>query len=117
MFGATVLASLVVLFVPGGGVPGGPAWADEVVHAVLFALLAVTGSAVLPARALVPGLAGYAVATEVAQGLLPLQRAAAAGDVLADLVGAAAGLLLVGAGRALLRPSAPGARRGRRTTR
>lgn len=112
-----MLASLVVLFVPGGGVPGGPAWADEVVHGLLFALLAVTGAPVVPVRSLGPGLAGYAVATEVAQGLLPLQRAAAAGDVVADVVGAAVGLAAIGAWRALLSPSAPVHRRGRRTTR
>ena len=59
-FGAVVLLSLVVLFTPGSEVPPAPYGVDKLVHAGLFAGLAVTGRwAVLPGRPLAAGLAAY----------------------------------------------------------
>ena len=69
-FAAAVLVSVVVLFAPADDVPSGlPPGTDKVVHAALFALLALTGrrAGVRP-RVLVPVLLGYAVLSEVVQG-------------------------------------------------
>ncbi|MGH3905617.1 MAG: VanZ family protein [Pseudonocardiaceae bacterium] len=86
--------SVVVLFTPASEVPTGPWWADDVVHATVFALLAVTGR-VLPVRqpVLTVGLAAYAALSEVVQAVTPLHRTGSAFDVLADLVGIGLGLL------------------------
>lgn len=64
-------------------VPG----ADKLVHALLFAALALLAP---PFRLALPGLAAYAVATELLQGLVP-GRSPDALDLIADLVGLAAG--------------------------
>ena len=73
-------------------VPGG----DKAVHALLFLLLA--GTAALRFGAL-PGVLGvvlgYAVGSELVQGLLLAERSGDAWDVLADGVGAVAGWQLV----------------------
>lgn len=93
-FVGAVLLSMVMLFTPGSQVPKGPWWADDVVHAALFAALAITGRR-LPVRwwALAAGLAGYAVLSEVVQAVAPLHRSGSVFDVLADLVGIGTGLL------------------------
>jgi VanZ family protein len=89
-------ASVVVLFWPTAGPPSGPPGGDKLVHAVLFALLAVTGRrAGLPPGGLAAALVGYAVGSELAQHLLLPDRAGSAADVLADLVGLVLGLAVV----------------------
>lgn len=92
-FVGAVLLSTIVLFTPGSRVPAGPWWSDDVVHATLFALLAVTGR-MLPVgwARLSAGLAGYAVLSEVVHAVAPLHRTGSVLDVLADLVGIGLGL-------------------------
>ena len=69
--------------------------ADKLVHAGLFALLAATAVWRFGRRpAVVVGLVAYAVLSEVAQGLLLADRSGDPLDVVADLVGTAAGWLL-----------------------
>lgn len=89
-----VLLSMLVLFTPGGRVPAGPWWADDVVHVVVFALLASTGRMV-PVRwpVMTVGLTGYAGLSEVVHAVAPLHRTGSVLDVLADLVGIGLGLL------------------------
>ena len=102
-FAVAVLVSLAVLFVPGGDVPSAPRGVDTAVHGLLFATLALTGRwAGIGRRPLTVLLVGYAVVSEVLQGLLPLQRSGSLGDGLADVAGLGAGLLVwaVGAQRA-----------------
>lgn len=94
-FGALVLLSFVVLFAPGSDVPPAPHGVDKLVHAGLFAGLAVTGRwAGLPGRPLAAGLAAYAAVSEVIQALAPLRRDGSVWDWLADVVGMVLGLLL-----------------------
>jgi VanZ family protein len=84
-----------------------------VVHAGLFALLAATDPAALRRRpghpghgALLAALAGYAAVSELAQARLLSTRSGDVGDLVADLVGVAAGWWL--AGRAVRdRPTGP----------
>ncbi len=103
-FGLVVLLSLVVLFVPGDGVPTGLEINDKVVHGTLFAVLALTGRwAGLPLAPLAGALGAYAAVSEVLQALLPISRDGTVGDALADVVGVAAGLVLA----LVLRRSAP----------
>lgn len=95
-FLAAVLGSLVVLFSPASGLPPAFPGTDKLVHVVVFGALAVTGRwAGLPWRGLAAGLVAYAIGSELVQGALPLGRSPDALDVLADVAGAAAGLLLV----------------------
>lgn len=103
-FVAAVLLSMLMLFSPASGVPGGPPHSDKVVHALIFAVLAGTGRlAGLSWRQLALGLAAYAIASEVLQSLLPINRHGDPLDAVTDLVGVALGLLLTarlpGAGR------------------
>ena len=106
-FAVAVLASLVVLFAPAGGVPVAPPGVDKVVHVLLFAVLAATGRwAGVGLVPLAASLAGYAAASEVLQDLLPLARSGSLADLLADLAGIALGV----AGWRL------GVRSGRRTS-
>jgi len=92
-FGATLVLSLVVLFLPeapDGGVelPG----ADKVVHLLLFGLLATTALRRFgPRPGLLPALAAYAVASEVGQALVLPGRGGDVVDVAADLTGVAVG--------------------------
>lgn len=96
-FALTLAVSLWGFFAPAGDVPPGPVWADEVVHAGVFAALVVTGSwAGLRLVPLVAGLVVYAVAIEVVQGLLPLGRTGAVSDVVADGVGIVLGVIVAG---------------------
>lgn len=93
-FVGAMLLSILVLFTPGNQVPAGPWWADDLVHATLFALLAITGRK-LPVRwwVLGTGLAGYAALSEVVHAVAPLHRSGSVFDVLADLIGIGSGLL------------------------
>jgi VanZ family protein len=93
-FGAVVLLSVVVLFMPASGTPAVYPGLDKLVHLGLFAALALTGwwAGVRPA-ALAGGLVAYAGASEVLQAVLPIGRDATWGDALADVAGAAVGLL------------------------
>jgi hypothetical protein len=60
-FALVVLLSLWMLFSPGSTVPSGPPYSDKVVHAALFAALALTGvrAGIRPVLLLM-GLAVYA---------------------------------------------------------
>jgi VanZ family protein len=93
-FAAAALLSLVVLFTPASGVPWAPPGVDKLVHAALFAGLAVTGRwAGAGLRRLAVLLAVYAVVSEVVQAWSPLGRTGSPADVLADVVGLLLGLL------------------------
>ena len=94
-FGLVVLLSLVVLFMPGDGVPTGLPINDKVVHGTLFAALALTGSwAGLVRLPLAGGLLVYAGVSEVLQAVLPIGRDGTVGDWLADAAGVLVGLAL-----------------------
>ena len=94
-FGVAVLVSLTVLFAPGSDVPSAPPGVDKLVHALLFAVLALTGLWARIRRPVLAGLlVGYAALSEVVQGVAPLARSASVGDVLADVVGLLLGLLV-----------------------
>ncbi|WP_253772171.1 VanZ family protein [Goodfellowiella coeruleoviolacea] len=119
-----MLLSVVVLFTPESGVPSAPPGTDKLVHAGLFALLAITGYAAGIVRTwqLAVLLLGYAAGSEVLQSLLPIGRDGDVLDALTDVVGAAVGLAgcLVGAVVARGNPVTRDARsapRGQRTTR
>ncbi len=93
VFAVVVLVSLAVLFAPASDVPTAPPGVDKLVHAALFASLALAGrwagcGAVPLGRLLV----GYALVSELIQGVTPLERSASVLDVLADLVGIGIGL-------------------------
>lgn len=94
-FALTVLVSVAVLFAPSSDVPAAPPGVDKLVHAGLFAVLAVTGRwAGIGPRALAALLAGYAVVSELVQGLSALGRTGSVADALADLAGTLVGLLV-----------------------
>lgn len=94
-FAVVVLVSLAVLFAPGSDVPSAPPGVDKVVHLGLFAALAFSGRwAGVGAGVLGVLLVGYAVGSELIQGLTPLARSASIPDGLADVAGIALGLLL-----------------------
>ena len=94
-FAGVVLLSLVVLFSPASEVPSGLPVNDKVVHASLFAALAVTGRlAGYATRLLAIGLVVYAGVSEVLQAALPIHRDGDVRDALADALGVLAGLAL-----------------------
>jgi VanZ family protein len=94
-FAVVVLVSLAVLFAPASDVPSAPPGVDKIVHGLLFLALAVSGRwAGIGEKVLGASLIGYAVLSELLQGLTPLQRSASVGDWLADVVGVLAGLAL-----------------------
>lgn len=99
-FGIVVGASLYMLFSPDSGVPVFPdIWIlnDKLIHASMFALLAVTGRrADVPVRWLAPALIAYAAGSEVLQAILPIHRDGDPWDFVADCSGIAVGLLLAG---------------------
>lgn len=100
-FVLAVLVSFWMLFSPGSTVPSGPPYSDKVVHAALFATLAVTGMwARIRPGVLFVVLVAYAAGSEVLQSILPIQRDGDPADGAVDLVGVALGLLL---GRRLVR--------------
>jgi hypothetical protein len=92
-FSVAVLVSLAVLFTPGSDVPTAPPGVDKVVHGLLFAVLALSGRWAGVRRPVLAGLLVlYAAGSEVIQGLVPLERSASVGDVLADVAGLLIGL-------------------------
>ncbi len=92
-FAVTVLVSLAVLFAPASDVPSAPPGVDKVVHGLLFLVLALTGRwAGIPQSLLGAALIGYAVVSELVQGLTPLDRSMTVGDWLADVAGVVVGL-------------------------
>ncbi|TQN41908.1 VanZ like protein [Blastococcus colisei] len=104
-FAVVVLVSLAVLFAPASDVPSAPPGVDKLVHAGLFAALAVTGRwAGIGVGTLAALLLGYAVVSELIQGFTPVARSASPADVLADAVGTVLGLLVW---RLLARPTPP----------
>ena len=94
-FAVTVLVSLPVLFTPGSDVPAAPPGVDKVVHAALFAALALSGRwAGLPRTALVWLLLAYGAVSEIVQGVAPLARSGSFPDWLADAAGVLIGTVL-----------------------
>ena len=92
-FAVAALVSLAVLFAPPDDVPLAPPGVDKLVHAALFAALALTGRwAGIGRTVLAPVLVLYAAVSEVLQGMIG--RDAAVGDWVADVVGLLLGLLL-----------------------
>jgi len=88
-----VVLSLVMLFSPASGVPGGFPLNDKLVHFLLFATLAVTGRmAGLNVVPLAFGLVAYAGVSELLQSALPIDRDGDLRDALADVLGALSGL-------------------------
>ena len=101
LFGAVCLLSLWMLFSPGSDTSS-TLVDDKLVHAALFAALALTGQlAGVGLAPLVIGLATYAGVSEVVQGLLPIDREADLLDVLADLAGIGVGVAAALAGQRL----------------
>jgi VanZ family protein len=95
-FSGVVVLSLVMLFTPASGVPGGIAVSDKLVHFLLFTALAVTGRlARMPPVPLAVSLVGYAVLSEVLQWALPIDRDADVRDAIADVLGVATGMVAV----------------------
>jgi membrane associated rhomboid family serine protease len=93
VFAVVVLVSLAVLFAPADDVPSAPAGVDKLVHAGLFAALALSGRWAGIGRTVLAGLlVVYAAVSEVLQGLTPLDRSASLSDWLADVVGILLGL-------------------------
>jgi hypothetical protein len=108
-FAVVVLVSLAVLFAPASDVPSAPPGVDKVVHGLIFLALAVTGRwAGIRASLLGAALVGYAVVSELVQGLTPLDRSMTVGDWLADVVGIVAGLALWTLPTMLRRDAPPG---------
>jgi hypothetical protein len=92
-FAVAVLVSLAVLFAPASDVPASPPGVDKLVHAALFAALALTGRWTGISRTvLVAVLVLYAALSEVVQAMIG--RDAAFGDWLADVVGLLLALLV-----------------------
>ncbi|MCW2680283.1 MAG: hypothetical protein JWM62_1684 [Frankiales bacterium] len=90
-----MLLSLYVLFTPRTGGDGPFDGSDKVVHLLLFGLLAATTRWRFgPATAGLVAVAAYAPVSELVQGLLLPTRSGDPWDVLADLLGVAAGWLL-----------------------
>ena len=93
VFAVVVLVSLAVLFAPASDVPSAPPGVDKIVHATLFAGLALSGRWAGMGRAVLAGsLVCYAAGSEIVQGLIG--RDAAIGDLVADAVGVLVGLLV-----------------------
>ena len=87
-FALIVLLSLAVLFTPGSDVPSAPPGVDKLVHASLFAALALSGRwAGVQRTPLIALLVLYGAGSEVVQGLTPLDRSASVADWLADVAG------------------------------
>jgi len=92
VFTGLLLVSLVMFLVPGDDLsPNAPN--DKVTHLLIFAVLALSGRwAGVPVLPLLVGLTAYAAATELLQGLLPINRHADPRDVVADVAGVLFGL-------------------------
>ncbi|MEX2290969.1 MAG: VanZ family protein [Mycobacteriales bacterium] len=84
-----------MLFAPTAGGPSLFEGSDKVVHLVLFGLLAATTRWRFgPQRRGLVAVVAYAAGSEVVQAALLTNRSGEAYDVVADLLGAAAGWLL-----------------------
>ncbi len=93
-FLASVAANLVALYWPRPVSEGGIPHVDKLGHVLVFAAVAWTGlRAGVPARALLPLLAGHAVLSEVAQATVLTRRSGDLADVAADLAGILVGML------------------------
>ena len=91
---AVFALSLVMLFSPGSAVPSGPPNSDKLVHALLFAALALAARyAGLGWRSAAAALLAYAAASEVLQAILPIHRGGSLSDFAADAAGVGAGLI------------------------
>ena len=109
VFVLVVLVSIGVLFAPADDVPAALPGVDKLVHVTLFAALAASGRwAGARPGVLAAGLAGYGAVSEVLQALTPVARTGSVADLLADLVGVAAGLLAWSALRARAAPGSLG---------
>ncbi len=96
-FGAAFLVSLIILFIPESGVPPAIPGTDKVIHLTLFAALTTTGLlAGSRRRWLLPAVLAYAVASEFIQAIGVIGRTSSVADVLADAIGVALGVGLVG---------------------
>jgi hypothetical protein len=94
-FALSLVVNVAILYLPVAvGPPASLPFLDKVVHAISFALIAVTGClAGVPLRALVVLIVGEAVVSEVVQGTVTvLHRDGDWADAVADLVGGALGL-------------------------
>jgi VanZ family protein len=106
-----LLLSLYVLFWPDPAGDSGLPGADKVVHLVLFGLLAATTRLRFGGHwRLLALLAGYALVSELVQASLLPERSGDVADLVADMVGVAAGWWLTGRA-AQDRPVGPGRRR------
>jgi hypothetical protein len=98
LFAVALTANLVLLYWPRTVGSGGVPHLDKAAHALSFGLVMAAG---LRAGVAVPGLtavlAVHAVTSEVIQHTLLTGRSGEPADVLADLVGVAGVLLLLGA--------------------
>ena len=98
VFAVVVLVSLAVLFAPPSDVPPSPHGIDKLVHASLFAALALSGRWAGIGRGVLAGLLVlYAAGSEVLQGTSLIDRDASVADWFADVVGVLVGLLVWGA--------------------
>jgi VanZ family protein len=114
---AAVLLNLVVLYAPRvPAVPTGGLPADKLVHVVVFALPTIALAwAGVPWRWVVAGMAGHALLSEVLQAAVLPDRSGDPWDVVADLLGIALGVAVLGwlgrrSGRS--RAPRPGSRAG-----
>ena len=88
LFATAVILSLIILFRPGGTGPLPFAYADKVIHAVTFGLLAITAWwRFKPTKYISLGLIVYALGSEVIQEFFIPGRGFDALDILADLAG------------------------------
>jgi VanZ family protein len=95
VFVVVVLVSLAVLCAPADDVPFAPSPVDKLVHASLFAALALSGRWAGIGRPVLGSLlVVYAAVSEVLQTVTPLGRTASVADWLADVVGVLLGLAL-----------------------
>jgi hypothetical protein len=95
LLAAAVAVQLVVLYWPRPVDTGGGVGIDKVVHAALFAVVALTGRrAGVPPAWLAGLLLAHAVLSELLQHLVLPNRSGDPWDALADAVGVLVGMLL-----------------------
>lgn len=86
---------LALLFSPAPEIPSNLPINDKVVHAVMFAALAVSLRwAWVGVRPTVVGLLVFGVVSEVVQAVLPIGRSGSVADFAADALGVLAGVAL-----------------------